>query len=137
MPSTNRKASFPRAKRCNSTPANTTGCFAALSAAAAAETVTVPVREGRGVRGLVPQYLQLTDRASFSPDEIWPITFRPDDVYRGGVVLIRADGKLIQRRKTRIMTPGEMVVERLKAADLPAGPIRELTVEVEGVPQHA
>ncbi|MDD4462185.1 MAG: FAD-dependent oxidoreductase [Eubacteriales bacterium] len=105
--------------------------------AAAAETVTVPVREGRGVRGLVPQYLQLTDRASFSPDEIWPITFRPDDVYRGGVVLIRADGKLIQRRKTRIMTPGEMVVERLKAADLPAGPIRELTVEVEGVPQHA
>lgn len=100
------------------------------------KTRAIPLREDRGVRGLVPQYLQLSEQVAADSDQQWTISFRPDNVYHGGVVLIRADGQMILRRKKMIMTPGEMVVEQLKAADLPDGPIRELTVEVEGVPQH-
>ncbi len=68
----------------------------------------IPVKDGRGVRGVVPQKI-LLDKENRGVD----LMFRPDQVYRDHYLTVYADGKALSSVKKMILTPGEMVVQPL------------------------
>ena len=68
----------------------------------------IAVKDGVGVRGVVPQKLLLTEEKT--PVDLM---FRPDRVYRDHYLTVYADGKAIASSKKMILTPGEMVVQPL------------------------
>ena len=75
----------------------------------------IPVKDGKGVRGVVPQKLLLggdTQDVNFM--------FRPDQVYRDHYLTVYADGKPLSSLKKMILTPGEMVVQPLNEKMLAA-----------------
>lgn len=74
----------------------------------------IPVMDGAGVRGCVPQRINLPDvPVDFSIN----LMFRPINVYRNQYVVVKADGKVLSSRKHMILTPGEMAVVPM-AADM-------------------
>jgi sarcosine oxidase subunit alpha len=84
------------------------------------------VRDGAGVRGVVPQAV----RAARLTSDL-ALMFRPAGVYREAAVVVRVDGAEISRRKHRILTPGEMVKVLVPKAELQRhAQGKELTVEV-------
>ncbi|NMA46110.1 MAG: FAD-dependent oxidoreductase [Lentisphaerae bacterium] len=88
----------------------------------------IVVRDGQGIRGLVPQ------RVSAEALRQGPLrlTFRPDRVYRDATLLVEADGVVVNRRKKRIMIPGEMVELTVKPEFfVEKFPERELSVRVD------
>jgi hypothetical protein len=68
----------------------------------------IAVKDGAGVRGVVPQKLLLTEEKTTVD-----LMFRPDRVYRDHYLTVYADGKAIASSKKMILTPGEMVVQPL------------------------
>ena len=86
----------------------------------------IPVKDGKGVRGVVPQKLLLSDDCQGVD-----LMFRPDQVYRDHYLTVYADGKVLSSVKKMILTPGEMVVqamnEKMLAACRDAG---EITVAI-------
>ena len=86
----------------------------------------IPVKDGAGVRGVVPQKLLLTEE-----NQGVDLMFRPDRVYRDHYLTVYADGKALSSVKKMILTPGEMVVqpmnEKMLAACRDAG---EITVAI-------
>ncbi len=86
----------------------------------------IPVKDGAGVRGVVPQKLLLGDDTGDVN-----LMFRPDKVYRDHYLTVYADGKPLSSLKKMILTPGEMVVqpmnEKMLAACREAG---EITVAI-------
>ncbi len=92
-----------------------------------ARAATMRVRDGEGVRGLVPQSI---DAGRVESD--LSLMFRPTSVFRDAAVVVRIDGEEVSRKKHRILTPGEMVRLTLqKALFARFGEARELTVGVE------
>lgn len=94
----------------------------------------IAVLNGRGVRGIVPQWLDrslLTDKIELS--------FRPAGVCRSATVVVEildpatdtAPGRVIRRIRRRILTPGEMAAFQLDPADLAAPDITAIRVSVE------
>ena len=75
----------------------------------------IPVKDGRGVRGVVPQKLLLNDNCQGVD-----LMFRPDQVYRDHYLTVYADGKALSSVKKMILTPGEMVVQPLNEKMLAA-----------------
>lgn len=74
----------------------------------------IPVMDGAGVRGCVPQRINLPEvPVDFSIN----LMFRPINVYRNQYVVVKADGKVLSSRKHMILTPGEMAVVPM-AADM-------------------
>ena len=65
------------------------------------------VRDGTGVRGVVPQLIR---RGLQEPVEL---QFRPAKVYRDGICIVKSGGTVITRKKAAIFTPGEMVTVKL------------------------
>ena len=89
---------------------------------------TVPVKDGPGVRGVVPQKLVL-DQDCQGVD----LMFRPDRVYRDHYLTVYADGKPLSSLKKMILTPGEMVVQPLNEKMLAAcREAQEITVAITG-----
>ena len=90
------------------------------------EGKVIPVKDGRGVRGVVPQKL-LLDQENKGVD----LMFRPDRVYRDHYLTVFADDKPLSSVRKLILTPGEMVVqplnEKMLAACRKAG---EITVAI-------
>ena len=86
----------------------------------------IPVKDGKGVRGVVPQKLLLSDDC-----QDVDLMFRPDQVYRDHYLTVYADGKVLSSVKKMILPPGEMVVqalnEKMLAACKDAG---EITVAI-------
>ena len=86
----------------------------------------IPVKDGAGVRGVVPQKLLLG-----GDTQDVNLMFRPDKVYRDHYLTVYADGKPLSSVKKMILTPGEMVVqpmnEKMLAACQDAG---EITVAI-------
>ena len=86
----------------------------------------IPIKDGAGVRGVVPQKLLLTEE-----NQGVDLMFRPDRVYRDHYLTVYADGKALSSVKKMILTPGEMVVqpmnEKMLAACRDAG---EITVAI-------
>ena len=68
----------------------------------------IAVRDGAGVRGVVPQRILLNDTAT--PIELM---FRPDRVYKNHFLVVYADGKPLTAAKKMILTPGEMTTQTL------------------------
>ena len=75
----------------------------------------IPVKDGKGVRGVVPQKLLLSDDCQGVD-----LMFRPDQVYRDHYLTVYADGKVLSSVKTMTLTPGEMVVQPLNEKALAA-----------------
>ena len=74
------------------------------------EPETVPVLDGPGVRGTVPQRL----RKGFGEDV--DLMFRPDAVYRDAACVVRCGERELLCKRAPIFTPGEMAVVRLPAS---------------------
>ena len=86
----------------------------------------IPVKDGKGVRGVVPQKLLLTEDCK--PVDLM---FRPDQVYRDHYLTVYADGKPLSSVKKMILTPGEMVVQPLNEKALAAcREANEITVAI-------
>ncbi len=86
----------------------------------------IPVKDGKGVRGVVPQKL-LLDSENKGVD----LMFRPDQVYRDHYLTVYADDQPISSLKKMILTPGEMVVQPLNEQLLAACPeAKEITVAI-------
>ena len=75
----------------------------------------IPVKDGKGVRGVVPQKLLLG-----GDTQDVNLMFRPDQVYRDHYLTVYADGKPLSSLKKMIFTPGEMVVQPLNEKMLAA-----------------
>lgn len=72
----------------------------------------IPVMDGNGVRGCVPQRINLPEvPVDFSIN----LMFRPINVYRNQYVVVKADDKVLSSRKHMILTPGEMAVVPMAA----------------------
>ena len=86
----------------------------------------IPVKDGKGVRGVVPQKILLN-----GDSQGVDLMFRPDRVYRDHYLTVYADGRALSSVRKMILTPGEMVVqplnEKLLAACREAG---EITVAI-------
>lgn len=76
----------------------------------------IGVIDGRGVRGCVPQKIVLPK--DMGSDYSVSVMFRTDNVYRQQYITVFADDEPILSQKKVILTPGEMVVVKLDAAQL-------------------
>ena len=84
---------------------------------------TVKVRDGKGVRGTVPQSIRL------DAEDGVRLMFRPDAVYKNATVRVLCGEREIAKRRQMIFTPGEMAVIDLKK-EIVKGLDADLTVEV-------
>lgn len=87
-------------------------------------SLSLPVQDGHGVRGTVPQRI----RRGICEDV--DLMFRPTDVFRGAACVVRNGEREIARKKAPIFTPGEMVVVTLKG-DVVSTLNTTLTVSIE------
>lgn len=85
----------------------------------------IAVRDGQGVRGVVPQ------RIRKGTGQTVELMFRPAGVYRNAVCLVKCGDTVVARKKAQIFTPGEMAVVKL-SAEIVADLKEDLTVSVEG-----
>ena len=83
------------------------------------------VRDGQGVRGVVPQTIRKTTIDAVE------LMFRPSGVYRNAVCYVNCSDKVIAKKKAPIFTPGEMAVVKLSAEAI-SQIDGDLTVTVEG-----
>lgn len=83
------------------------------------------LKAGPGVRYTVPQTLD-----AGLMDESVKVRFRVSDVYRDRSVSLYYDGRLISKRKKRIMAPGEMEELILKKSSFDR-PVSEIRIAVE------
>ena len=89
----------------------------------------VPVKDGAGVRGCVPQTIKLEKGAEH--DNV-SVMFRSDRVYQNHFIVVKADGKAIFSQKKMICTPGEMADITLKPEALAAcEDAQEIVVSIE------
>ena len=84
----------------------------------------IAVRDGDGVRGVVPQ------RIRKGIDEAVDLMFRPSGVFRDATCVVTCGGREIARRKAPIFTPGEMAVMKLKP-EVVAALDGDVTVTIE------
>ena len=88
---------------------------------------TAQVKDGDGVRGVVPQRIHLSGDKSQSVD----LMFRPSGVFKNATVVVRSGDKEIARKKAPIFTPGEMAVVTLKPEVVAALDGSDITVTLE------
>ncbi len=89
----------------------------------------VSVKDGDGVRGVVPQKLLIPDEAAESVQ----IMFRPAGVYENAYIRVTDGERELIKQKKRILTPGEMaelvlkpeVVKGLSGADVTVSIVKE------------
>ncbi len=65
----------------------------------------IPVKDGKGVRGAVPQTIKLEKGAEHATIDVM---FRPDRVYQNQYIVVKADDKPVLAQKKMVLTPGEM-----------------------------
>ncbi len=92
----------------------------------ASNGIRATVKDGFGVRGLVPRKVVGDDSAPVR------FMFRPANVFKNAAVEAVADGKVLASWKRRILTPGEMVSLSLKCDSVPV----EAEIEFRVVPQE-
>ena len=73
----------------------------------------IAVRDGAGVRGLVPQLVSLE---SLRNGESVNLMFRPANVYQNAFLVLESDGQPVKRFRRLILTPGEMQTIKLDAS---------------------
>ena len=75
----------------------------------------IPVKDGAGVRGVVPQKIVVEEGLTDVN-----LMFRPDRVYRDHYLTVYADENPLSSAKKMILTPGEMVVQPMNEKMLAA-----------------
>ena len=85
----------------------------------------IPVIDGEGVRGTVPQKIRMDARQPVS------LMFRPADVYRNASAVVSCGGKEIMRKKAMIFTPGEMAVLNIDPGQLKNLSGKSIEVRIE------
>jgi sarcosine oxidase subunit alpha len=93
------------------------------------EAAEVAVRDGNGVRGVVPQRLRLPEKGK--PCEAVQLMFRPEAVFENAVLRVLDGETEIFRAKRRILTPGEMADITLKPEKLASLSGAEITVRID------
>ncbi len=86
---------------------------------------TVAVKDGDGVRGVVPQRIHLGGNQAVD------LMFRPSGVFRGASVVVKNGDREIARKKAPIFTPGEMAVVTLKPEVVASLDPQDITVTME------
>jgi NADPH-dependent 2,4-dienoyl-CoA reductase/sulfur reductase-like enzyme len=94
---------------------------------------SIPIVDGPGVRGVVPQqyHRPAPDNTAAADPQPLRLMFRPDRVYRRAAVLVDVDGTTVARLKKLVLAPGEMAAVDFDPRQLPAGPVSQITVRVE------
>ena len=87
----------------------------------------VALKDGDGVRGVVPQQIHLRGEDSQSVE----LMFRPSAVFKNATVVVRSGDKEIARKKAPIFAPGEMVELTLKPEVVAALDGSDITVTME------
>ncbi len=87
----------------------------------------IQVKDGQGVRGVVPQKLDILNGEITEPVDLM---FRPDRVYQNHYVTLRSGSEVLSSQKRLILTPGEMAEARLSPAMQERLRGGELTVEI-------
>jgi len=90
------------------------------------ELTGIPVEDGFGVMGCVPQLVR-RDKI----DEPIRFMFRPRNVYRGAAVIVDFDGEQVYRKKHMILAPGEIVTLDIKPDVFEGRDIGKITVRLE------
>jgi len=90
---------------------------------------TVPVRDGEGVRGVVPQTLRLPE-AGETPEAV-QLLFRPACVYENATLRVLDGDREIYHAKKRILAPGEMADILLKPEWIAALSGEPVTVRID------
>lgn len=91
------------------------------------DTPVAQVKDGDGVRGVVPQQIHLRREDSQSVE----LMFRPSAVFKNATVVVRSGDKEIARKKAPIFAPGEMVELTLKPEVVAALDGSDITVTME------
>jgi hypothetical protein len=86
----------------------------------------IPVSDGDGVQGVVPQYIRRTGE-----DELVPLMFRPRQPYKRCTVCIDLDGTTAVRKKFLVLAPGEMSRVSIKRSLLAKAGSVTVRVEVQ------
>lgn len=87
----------------------------------------IPVKDGQGVRGVVPQKLDIPNGDIASPVDLM---FRPDKVYQNHFVTLRSGNEVLSSQKRLILTPGEMAEAKLSPDMLTKLRGSEFTVQI-------
>ncbi len=90
---------------------------------------TVPVKDGEGVRGVVPQKLHVP--APGEAAEPVQLMFRPAGVFENATIRVLEGDRELLKQKKRILTPGEMADVWLKPEQLFSLTGQDLTVLIE------
>ena len=88
------------------------------------ETNYITVKDGKGVRGTVPQ------KISIGTEQPVSLMFRPAAVYRNSVAVAECGGRELCRKKAMIFTPGEMALLTLNPDDLRDLPADTISVRI-------
>ena len=91
------------------------------------DTPVAQVKDGDGVRGVVPQQIHLRGEDSQSVE----LMFRPSAVFKNATVVVPSGDKEIARKKAPIFAPGEMVELTLKPEVVAALDGSDITVTME------
>ena len=85
----------------------------------------IRVKDGSGVRGTVPQQIRSV------ADQPVDLMFRPSAVFRNCATVVACGEKELLRKKSMILTPGEMALVTLQPEMLKNLPADEITVRIE------
>ncbi len=83
-------------------------------------------KPGKGINYIVPHKIRTT-----LMNEGIELYMRCDGHHQNTTLLARADGQTVKTAKKKVLTPGEMIVLKIKREDLPEDSFKELTVELE------
>lgn len=89
----------------------------------------VPVADGNGVRGAVPQTIRLPGEGECA--EPIQLMFRPARVFENAILRVLDGEREVYRAKKRILTPGEMAEVTLKPEIVQALSRQGLTVQID------
>lgn len=102
----------------------------------------VPIRDGAGVRGVVPQLLSqpLADDRQAQATGPLKLSFRPTAVFKPALLTVRWQGQVLVSQRRRILTPGELCMVTIPATAIQpilAAGTGELVVSVEAADQKS
>jgi len=86
---------------------------------------TCSTRPGEGIKYIVPHKI----RPAYMNSSI-ELYMRTDGHHEGVDLQIKADNRLIKSMKKKVLTPGEMIVAKIKREDLPEEECGEILVEL-------
>ncbi|MCR5592148.1 MAG: NAD(P)/FAD-dependent oxidoreductase [Saccharofermentans sp.] len=89
------------------------------------DNMIIEVKDGYGVRGVVPQMIHK------HVDDSVSLMFRPTKVFHNCEVVIKSDMETIYRKKVRVLTPGESSIIQMNSDIIMGINSKVITVDIE------